>query len=551
MKNTIKNVGRFLMLLVLFSSCQEDDKSLGDLTPPSNLTINYEILGQTEGADSEFPNGDGSGKVVLKAHADNALNYKYFFSDQSSVSTTTGEYTKQFTMTGTHTYTITVVAYGRGGVSSSKAIDVTVFSDFSDEETFNHLTGGTSKTWYWFASKAGHLGVGPNDNNIATNYLPTYYAAAPWEKAGSPDSSCLYENILKFTNDNGVLKYDHDNGGKTFYNNDYTTAPSDQCEPLDVSGQKTVLLAPANSLVAPEHTTGTAMIFSDGGFMGYFIGQSTYEILSITDTEMVVRAVMGNNPSLAWYHIFTTVPQVQGGGQEPDYNVLHWSDEFDVDGAPDASKWTLETGTGQNGWGNNEKQYYREENAVVEGGFLKITAKKENFGGREYTSARMKTENKFEFTYGKIEIRAKLPTGGGTWPALWMLGANYDEQGVGWPASGEIDIMEHVGNNQGVVQSALHYPGHSAGNAVVQSTSLPTASSEFHIYECIWSPNTIRFLIDGTLYHTFQNNGSIPFNHDFFLIFNVAMGGNLGGEIDPAFVQSTMEVDYVKVYKAE
>lgn len=544
------NIGRFLALVILFAGCQEDDKSIGDLSAPTNLILEYEIVGAT-GPDGEFPFGDGSGNVKLKAHADNAISYKFLFSDQSSQNSPGGEYTKQFTTEGTNTYTVTVIAYGKGGVASNITEEITVFSNFSDPVTFGLLTGDGSKTWYFAASKPGHLGVGPNDNNTAVNHLPTYYAAAPWEKAGSPDSACLYDNKLTFTNDNGVIRYNHDNGGSTFYNNDFTDAPADQCEPHDVSAPKVVTLAPANSLVAPEFSTGTAMNFSDDGFMGYFIAQSTYEILSITETEMVVRAVMGNNPALAWYHIFTTVPQVQGGGgEEPDYDTLAWADEFETPGAPDPNNWTMEIGNGVNGWGNNEQQYYRAENAIVEGGVLKITAKAQNFNGFNYTSARMHTEEKFEFTYGKVEIRAKLPTGSGTWPALWMLGSSYNE-GTPWPGSGEIDIMEHVGNNQDVVQSALHYPGNSAGNAVVESTAVPNASSEFHIYECIWSPNTIRFLIDGTLYHTFVNDGTLPFNADFFLIFNVAMGGNLGGTIAPGFVESSMEVDYVRVYQED
>jgi len=537
----MKNFATFLILLVFATGCQEDDKSFGDLTAPTNLTLDYEIVGYDA---VQAPNGDGSGKVILKAHADNAISYKFLFSDQSSQNSPSGEFTKQFTTTGTNTYTITVIAYGRGGVATNITQDVTVFSNFSDPVTLAALTGSGTRTWYWAAATQGHLGVGPNDNNTATNHLPTYYGAAPWEKAGSPDSACLYDNELTFTNDNGVIRYTLNNGGSTFFNNDYTTAPADQCEAYDTGGEKIVSLSPSNSLVAPEFTTGTTMNFSDDGFMGYFIGTSTYEILSISDTQMVVRAIMGNNNSLAWYHTFTTIQPSQV--QEPEYTNLIWSDEFNVDGAPDPDNWTMEL-TNNNGWGNQEAQYYRAENAVVQGGNLKITAKKENFGGFEYTSARMKSQDKFEFTYGRVEIRAKLPEGGGVWPALWMLGANYSE--VGWPAAGEIDMMEYAGNNPGVIQSTLHYPGFSGGNGPHGNTTVPTVSSEFHIYEFKWSPTTLRFFVDGNEYYTFNNTAATPFNADFFLIFNVAMGGTFGGAISPAFVQSSMEVDYVKVYQ--
>lgn len=226
---------------------------------------------------------------------------------------------------------------------------------------------------------------------------------------------------------------------------------------------------------------------------------------------------------------------------------LVWSEEFDVDGAPNPSKWTLETGAG--GWGNNEAQYYTNsaDNAKVEGGVLKITARKQDFNGAAYTSARMKSENKFEFTYGKIEARAKLASGGGTWPAIWMLGENYAT--ATWPSCGEIDIMEHVGNQQNTIHATLHYPGHSGGNANTNHTTVTTASTEFHVYSCEWTPQYIKFFVDGNLFHTVANSTSLPFNHDFFLILNMAMGGNFGGTIDPAFVASTMEIDYIRVYQ--
>jgi beta-glucanase (GH16 family) len=169
-------------------------------------------------------------------------------------------------------------------------------------------------------------------------------------------------------------------------------------------------------------------------------------------------------------------------------------------------------------------------------------------GSAAYTSARIKSENLFEFTYGRVEIRAKLPSAGGTWPALWALGANFDE--VGWPATGEIDIMEHVGNNSNTVSSALHLPGNSGGSAVVGATPVPTATSEFHNYTVEWTPDSIKFVVDDQLiHHSFVNSASTPFNSDFFLIMNIAMGGTLGGAIDGEFTQDTMEVDYVRVYQ--
>ena len=229
--------------------------------------------------------------------------------------------------------------------------------------------------------------------------------------------------------------------------------------------------------------------------------------------------------------------------------VLFWSDEFNTDGRPDSSKWSYEIGNGQNGWGNNELEYYtdRIENSVVQGGVLKINLLKETYSGSPYTSARLVSKDKFAFTYGKVEIKAKLLQGGGTWPALWMLGSNINT--VGWPDCGEIDIMEHLGRTENTIYGTLHYPGHFGGSADGHTTVISGAATTFHIYSMEWSANAVKIYVDGFLYHTTINGGSLPFNKDFFFILNVAMGGNFGGAADPAFTNGTMEVDYIRVYK--
>lgn len=543
----------FLFALLLAVSCQKDDFAFGDLSAPANLKVTAEIVGKTT-AD---PNGDGSGMVKLSASAENAISYKYIFSDGTSENAPAGQFTKRFTKTGVNTYTVTVIATGRGGVATNTTIDVTVLSNFSDDEAVQFLTAGTSKKWYWSASEPGHLGVGQNDGDATKNYYANYYQAGAFEKAGSPTSSCLYENVLTFSLDGDQLKFELDNGGSTFFNASFASvaggsSPDDACLSYNAGGIKTVSLSPSESVVSknPDHATqtrGTMLNFSDGGFMGYYIGQSSYEILSITANRMVVRAVMGGNPALAWYHIFTTTPPNQN--PVTDYTNLVWSDEFNTDGAPDASKWVYDLGNGTNGWGNSEKQNYTNaaSNVIVQGGNLKITAKKEASGGFDYSSARLKSEGKYAFTYGKVEVRAKLPTGGGTWPAIWMLGANYATNF--WPACGEIDIMEHVGNSQNLIHGTLHYPGHSGGNGNTGSKTIPNVSTEFHVYKTIWSPAAVKIYVDDELIHSVANDASLPFNKDFFLILNVAMGGNFGGNIDPAFSQSSMEIDYVRVYQ--
>ena len=225
---------------------------------------------------------------------------------------------------------------------------------------------------------------------------------------------------------------------------------------------------------------------------------------------------------------------------------LVWSDEFNTAGAPDASKWGYDIGAG--GWGNNELQYYtnRTDNAVVSNGTLKITARKEAFSGSNYTSARLLTKNKFTTKYGKVEARMKLPAGVGTWPAFWMLGANLET--APWPACGEIDIMEHKGSDEGRIYATLHHPGHSGGNGDGGTRMFQNVTTDFHVYAVEWTAANLKFSVDGTVFYTFNNSASLPFNNPFFIIFNFALGGTFGGPLDPAFNSAVMEVDYVRVY---
>lgn len=225
---------------------------------------------------------------------------------------------------------------------------------------------------------------------------------------------------------------------------------------------------------------------------------------------------------------------------------LIWADEFNKPGAPDPAKWGYDIGAG--GWGNSESQYYtsRTDNAIVSGGTLKILAKKESFSGSEYTSARLLSKGKFAFKYGKVEVRAKLPVGKGTWPAIWMLGNNIST--AGWPACGEIDIMEHKGNDLNRIHGTLHYPGRSGVNANGATKVVPNVTTQFHRYGVEWTALAIKISVDDVVYFSFANSTTFPFNHDFFMLLNVAMGGTFGGSIDPAFSSATMEVDYVRVY---
>lgn len=235
-----------------------------------------------------------------------------------------------------------------------------------------------------------------------------------------------------------------------------------------------------------------------------------------------------------------------------DLTTLIWSDEFEVNGAPSASNWNLETIPPNNGsWWNEEQQYYtdRRENSIVTDGILKIIAKKESYGGKNYTSARMTTQDLFEFRYGKVEIKAKLPEGQGTWPALWFLGSNIDE--VSWPRCGEIDLMEHGDGEPGLVSSAVHLPNENGDHYYQRGEQLiENEASAFHLYEMIWTETKMEFFVDGKKHHEFIVNDNMPFHQPFFILLNVAMGGTFTGNIiDQNFVSSTMEIDYIRVYQ--
>jgi beta-glucanase (GH16 family) len=229
-----------------------------------------------------------------------------------------------------------------------------------------------------------------------------------------------------------------------------------------------------------------------------------------------------------------------------------WVDEFNTNGAPDPSKWTFETGG--NGWGNNELEYYTNgNNAVVDNGVLKITAKKESFGGRNYTSSRMITKGKGDWAYGRFEIKAKIPKGVGTWPAIWLLAS--DNAYGGWPNSGEIDIMENVGFDQDNIHFTVHNKTYNGGNGKGATRIVAGASNDFHIYRCDWTPAGIRGFIDGQQYFEYVNSNSgfetWPYDQKFFMILNIAVGGNWGGlqGVDDTSFPASMEIDYIKVYK--
>jgi beta-glucanase (GH16 family) len=253
------------------------------------------------------------------------------------------------------------------------------------------------------------------------------------------------------------------------------------------------------------------------------------------------------------------------GPKPPDQKqyILVWADEFNgANGsAPDSSKWTYDMGG--NGWGNNELETYtnRAQNAHIQDGNLVIQAREEHFTGsdaiaRRYTSARLKTQGLFQQAYGRFEARIKIPYCQGIWPAFWIMGDNLPS--VGWPHCGEIDIMENLGSEPSTVHGTVHGPGYSGARGNSALYTLPNGqrfADDFHIFKVEWEMNTLRFYVDDHLYKT-TTNADLPtgatwvFDHPFFIILNVAVGGNWPGSLGSSTVfPQTMLVDYVRVYK--
>jgi beta-glucanase (GH16 family) len=232
--------------------------------------------------------------------------------------------------------------------------------------------------------------------------------------------------------------------------------------------------------------------------------------------------------------------------------TLVWSDEFD-NNSINTDNWKFDIGTGSSGWGNNELQYYRKENAIVSNGYLQITAKLESYGGKSYTSARMKTEGLISVgPYGKIEARILAPSFTGSWPAFWMLGDSYNS--VGWPQCGEIDIMEHI-NTESQIHGAMHWQDHNNTYASY-SGSISNDMTQWHVYSIVWDDSLIQWYVDGNLYHeaNISNNvnGTDEFHESFFILLNMAIGGNWPGfTVDESALPATMYIDYVRVYSSD
>jgi len=533
MSRVVKRFNIWVLLSMILISCQAEEPILDTILVPTNLLV------------SAMVEGDQSGNISVTPSADNALNFHVIFTPGADpVVINAGQTaTFRFTRSGQYSAPITVVAFGKGGVSSSvtEMIDLDVRL-FLDDATKQLIAGDGTKRWVWDSTEAGHFGVGP-----LTNDFPEFFSAGP--NALNP---CIYDDVLVFSydeQDNYTYQLESGTDNLSFINwtdvnrffPDATPQQFvDECR--DITSQADF----TSAFVVLDNADGSRVLDVGTSFLSYWaVIPGQYEIIVLSTNRLAVRGTSepfnGDEP-LYWYSVFIPEDMVP---EESVFNTLVRSDEFDLDGAPNTENWGYDLGDG--GWGNNEVQTYTNdaENVIVEGGVLKITAKDDGANG--YTSARLKSENLQEFVYGRVEIRAKLPSGQGTWPALWMLGANFDT--IGWPACGEMDIMEQTGQDKTRTSAAVHYPNFSGGNAPTHGIENPDATSEFHNYILEWTEDEIKMSVDEDVFFVFDNTASTPFNNDFFFIFNIAMGGTLGGDIDPAFTESTMEIDYIRMYQ--
>jgi beta-glucanase (GH16 family) len=244
-----------------------------------------------------------------------------------------------------------------------------------------------------------------------------------------------------------------------------------------------------------------------------------------------------------------------------EFKNLVLSDEFDADNKINADIWTFDIGTGSNGWGNNEEQFYtnRLENVSVQNGILIIKALKEDYNGSEYTSSKILTKGLKEQAYGRFEARIQLPTGQGMWPAFWLLGANCGDGTADtqvWPNCGEIDIMEYRGQDPTVVHGSVHGPGYAAGTAITKSYALENDRFDtgFHVFGIEWAPEYINYYVDDVLYNQItrqqvEEKGTWVFDQPFYIIINLAVGGNfVGAPNEQTVFPQTMLIDYVRVY---
>ncbi|HEY9185947.1 MAG TPA: hypothetical protein VIM94_11535, partial [Salegentibacter sp.] len=362
MKNILK-ISLSVFMLVFFMACTDDDYDIGEITAPTNLQVETNIVGQSE----DMPDGDGSGQVTFNANAEGAMTYKFIFENGTEITTASGVYTHQFSQTGTKLYAVNIIAYGPGGTASSTNVEVQVLVTYEPPaDLIEKLVGDGTKEWRIKAEAAGHFGLGPVGGNIPTEW----YGAGPNEKAhtGMYDDRYIFEedgtfvHITDATNDDAT--------GTVFGRAGLVDQLGVSCDcvvegadvlniPYDDYTENWFITAPGGA--ESINLTGT-------GFIGYYIGgDHRYEIFDRSvPNELIIKSTDGNG-EFDWWFILTTGDGVVEEPEEEfqsEYDELLWEADFDTDGDLDTSIWNFETGNGENGWGNQESQYYTEDNAV-------------------------------------------------------------------------------------------------------------------------------------------------------------------------------------------
>ena len=541
-KNFIKNIFKiglikFLFLFQLLLSCSGSSNEEGgsdSIDPvdiiPSNLSLSIEIVG----SNSDQPNGDGTGVVKFTANATNAVSYSFRFgTGDEKTSSGSVEYT--YDKQGTSTYNVKVLAYSSTNnfISLDKSLTIYVRPD-SDQTLLELLAGSSSKAWKINAAQDAHF-----SNGVADKKYSTYWEAYAFSKANSG----FYDDEYIFNVD-GTYKHKTNETifGKAghlindFGSTSQSTNSSGEIENYPLDDYQTTFVAKKDGDLNKLEINGK-------GFVGFYVGEHNYTIECYDTENIYLRSL--DDQDIAWY-VWLTSSTVSDQDPKDQFSNLMWSDEFDVDGALDSKKWVHEVG---DSWYNNEVQSYtsRLDNSKVEDGKLKIIAKKESYNGNNYTSARIISNTKKDFTYGRVDIKAKIPGKKGAWPALWLLGSNF--KSVTWPACGEIDILEAAQSNNFKVQSTVHHPDNYGEGDSHISDDYNDITEVFHIYSLVWTKQALTFYVDDKPHHIVGNSCTLPFNWNQFIILNVAMGGNMGGEIASDFVSDTMEIEYVRIYQ--
>jgi len=498
----------FGFIFSVICACSSSDNAISEASPiPSNLSVSSIIVG----TDSNNPNGDGSGIVDFTITATNATSYKVLINNKT-LELTQNTFSYTFTDSGTKDYPVIITAINSAG-SRSITISITITVNLSTQLQLvwsDEFDGnGSIDTSKWAYD------TGTPENNEVQIYTT------------DESNINIEDGVLKITAIKGgasAVKYYFDElnlldaGGNTVsvIENFEGAAPTFN----DFDGASTqVITNPSNSgenttskVVEFEKTAGSsanAGVFWD---INSAIDLSVNNKISLKtwspDSGVVVRLKLENSTNSAEFHLVDASTSVSSAWETLTY---------DFSGAP----------------------AYNYDRLVVFFDHGNTLA--------DYTSGRITTQNLYDFTYGTVEVRAKLPAAEGTWPAIWLLGANFGT--VGWPTCGEIDIMEQTGWDKNKVLGTCHWSsnGNYAGYGL--DTSITNAASSFHVYKLEWTEGAIRFFLDDVEFFVMTTNNSMPFNKDFFFILNVAMGGDLGGTIDPNFAQDTMEIDYVRVYQ--